>query len=155
QDDLISIACYIFLHDDRIRASRRRSPSENPNRFTARNAELRVDTRCLFASDSQSFALSARACQDRVAIHCGVVEVWQRQPRKIILGCKATERPQKRNSPRGQRLNGFENFAARFFLADHQQSFQLAISNWQWTFLRDILAADFGEVAEWLKAALC
>jgi hypothetical protein len=42
----------------------------------------------------------------------------------------------------------------RFLFADHGNSFQSAINDWQSAILRDILAA-FGEVAEWLKAALC
>jgi hypothetical protein len=32
---------------------------------------------------------------------------------------------------------------------------QLAIDNWQSSIPGDILALHFGEVAEWLKAALC
>jgi hypothetical protein len=32
---------------------------------------------------------------------------------------------------------------------------QSAMNNWQSAILRDILALLFGEVAEWLKAALC
>jgi hypothetical protein len=32
---------------------------------------------------------------------------------------------------------------------------QLQIADWKTQILRDILALHFGEVAEWLKAALC
>src|SRR5207249_10065586 len=42
QDDLVSIACYIFLHDDRIRSSRHWSTSENPHRFSRRSSNLPI-----------------------------------------------------------------------------------------------------------------
>jgi len=85
----------------------------------------------LFADHAQSFSDTARACHDRITVHGGVIEVRQRQRRKVIFRGKTIQRVLERNSAARPHLNFFEDFLSGFFFGDHHDLFQLAVGDSQ------------------------
>jgi hypothetical protein len=141
QHDLVTIACDILLHHDRVRTGRNWCSGKNPGRFARTNSNPSINPCGLFADHTHAFARPARACHDGITIHGGIIETRHGQSRDEIFPTKTIERAGKRNCAFRQWPGRFENFPARFFLADHESitenSVESPVNSEQAPFSRD------------------